>query len=67
MSNDSSSEFCTRTCCEFACGGSGAPASVFLFVGRLETIKGVETLLPVFRRYSYADLLIAGDGTYGAD
>ena len=47
--------------------GPAHPRPYFLFVGRLETIKGVETLLPVFRRYSYADLLIAGDGTYGAD
>ena len=35
----------------------------FLFVGRLEKIKGVETLLPVFDRYPQADLLIAGTGT----
>jgi glycosyltransferase involved in cell wall biosynthesis len=35
----------------------------FLFVGRLEKIKGVETLLPAFDRYPQADLLIAGTGT----
>jgi glycosyltransferase involved in cell wall biosynthesis len=35
----------------------------FLYVGRLEKIKGVETLLPVFRDYEHADLLIAGTGT----
>jgi glycosyltransferase involved in cell wall biosynthesis len=35
----------------------------FLFVGRLEKIKGVETLLPTFDRYPQADLLIAGTGT----
>jgi glycosyltransferase involved in cell wall biosynthesis len=34
----------------------------FLFVGRLERIKGVSVLLEVFRRYQHADLLIAGDG-----
>ena len=36
----------------------------FLFVGRLEKIKGVQTLLPVFRNYAHADLLVAGTGTY---
>lgn len=36
----------------------------FLFVGRLEKIKGVETLLSVFKRYNHADLLIIGTGTY---
>jgi glycosyltransferase involved in cell wall biosynthesis len=36
----------------------------FLFVGRLEKIKGADTLLPVFRRYQHADLLVAGAGTY---
>lgn len=35
----------------------------FLYVGRLEKIKGVETLFPAFREYSHADLLIAGTGT----
>lgn len=39
----------------------------FLYVGRLEKIKGVETLFDVFRRYEHADLLIAGTGTYEAD
>jgi len=36
----------------------------FLFVGRLENIKGVQNLLPVFRHYPHADLLIAGAGNY---
>ena len=35
----------------------------FLFVGRLERIKGVHTIIPVFQRYPQADLLIVGDGT----
>ena len=39
----------------------------FLFVGRLEKLKGVETLLPVFDRYPDADLLIAGAGKYGGE
>ncbi len=36
----------------------------FLFVGRLENIKGVQNLFPVFRQYPHADLLIAGTGNY---
>jgi len=36
----------------------------FLFVGRLEYIKGVHTLLPVFKTFPKARLLIAGVGTY---
>jgi glycosyltransferase involved in cell wall biosynthesis len=36
----------------------------FLFVGRLERIKGLDDVIPVFRQYGDADLLIAGDGTY---
>jgi glycosyltransferase involved in cell wall biosynthesis len=40
------------------------PKPYFLFVGRLEKIKGIETLFPIFRRYDHADLLIAGNGTY---
>jgi glycosyltransferase involved in cell wall biosynthesis len=39
----------------------------FLFVGRLERIKGLETLIEVFRRYDAADLLVAGDGNFGPD
>jgi glycosyltransferase involved in cell wall biosynthesis len=34
----------------------------FLFVGRLERIKGLDDIIPVFRNYKDADLLIAGDG-----
>lgn len=40
------------------------PRSYFLFVGRLEKIKGVQVLLDVFRHYKAADLLIAGTGVY---
>jgi glycosyltransferase involved in cell wall biosynthesis len=36
----------------------------FLFVGRLEKIKGVQNLIAVFRRYDRGDLLVAGDGEY---
>jgi glycosyltransferase involved in cell wall biosynthesis len=36
----------------------------FLFVGRLEQIKGLQDVIPLFRAYADADLLIAGDGDY---
>lgn len=36
----------------------------FLFVGRLEKLKGLQTLVPVFRDHPQARLLIAGTGTY---
>ena len=39
----------------------------FLFVGRLEKIKGADTLLSIFDHYQHADLLIVGTGTYEAD
>lgn len=38
----------------------------FLFVGRLEKIKGLDDVIPVFREYAGADLVIAGDGEYAA-
>jgi glycosyltransferase involved in cell wall biosynthesis len=36
----------------------------FLFVGRLEKLKGLQTLIPLFRHYHKAELLIAGTGSY---
>jgi len=36
----------------------------FLFLGRLEKLKGVQTLIPVFRRCGTAELLIAGSGSF---
>lgn len=36
----------------------------FLFVGRLEEIKGVQNLIPVFQNQTDYDLLVAGDGDY---
>jgi glycosyltransferase involved in cell wall biosynthesis len=39
----------------------------FLFVGRLEKIKGLQTLIERFRTYREADLLVAGDGDYGEE
>ncbi len=43
------------------------PRPYFLFVGRLEKIKGLQTLLPIFRNYPHADLLVAGTGNYEAE
>jgi glycosyltransferase involved in cell wall biosynthesis len=36
----------------------------FLFVGRLERIKGLQTVIPLWADVHEADLLIAGTGTY---
>ncbi len=38
----------------------------FLFVGRLERIKGVEDVIPIFADYGDADFVIAGDGEHRA-
>lgn len=38
----------------------------FLFVGRLEKLKGLQTIIPAFRRYRRARLLVAGVGSYEA-
>ena len=43
------------------------PRPYFLYVGRLEKIKGIETLFPAFDRFRHIDLLIAGAGTYDAE
>ena len=44
----------------------GSPSSrpYFLFVGRLELIKGLQDVIPVFDGPGDTDLLIAGDGDY---
>jgi glycosyltransferase involved in cell wall biosynthesis len=39
----------------------------FLFVGRLEKIKGLDDVIPVFAGYPDADLLIIGTGEYEAE
>jgi glycosyltransferase involved in cell wall biosynthesis len=36
----------------------------FLFVGRLEKIKGLQTIIPTFRELPDVDLVVAGSGTY---
>jgi glycosyltransferase involved in cell wall biosynthesis len=43
------------------------PKPYFLFVGRLEKLKGAQTLVPLFRSFSKADLLIAGTGSCESD
>jgi glycosyltransferase involved in cell wall biosynthesis len=35
----------------------------FLYLGRLERLKGLHTLIPVFRRHGKAQLLVAGAGS----
>ena len=45
----------------------GAARPYFLFVGRLERIKGLATLIEGFRSYDAADLVVAGDGTQAAE
>ena len=39
----------------------------FLFVGRLERIKGLDDVIPAFAQYEDADLLVIGDGEHGAE
>ena len=44
------------------------PASpFFLFVGRLEKLKGLQTVIPLFHNYQAAHLVIVGDGDYAAE
>lgn len=38
----------------------------FLFVGRLEKIKGLQDVIPVFQEYEKADLVVVGAGEYEA-
>ena len=39
----------------------------FLFVGRLEVIKGLQTLIPLWEKITAADLLVAGTGDYESE
>ncbi len=43
------------------------PRPYFLFVGRLEVIKGLQSVIPVWNRAPDADLLVAGTGGYEAE
>jgi glycosyltransferase involved in cell wall biosynthesis len=49
-----------------AAGAAVHERPYFLFVGRLERIKGLEDVIDAFRRHGDADLLIAGTGTHEA-
>ncbi|MDZ4761433.1 MAG: glycosyltransferase family 4 protein, partial [Alphaproteobacteria bacterium] len=49
---------------------AGAPAHdrpYFLFVGRLEKIKGVQDVIPAFAGEAGPDLLVIGDGDYAGE
>jgi glycosyltransferase involved in cell wall biosynthesis len=48
---------------ELAARDAEAPP-YFLFVGRLEKLKGLQSLIPLFRDYPRAELWIAGTGDY---
>jgi glycosyltransferase involved in cell wall biosynthesis len=37
----------------------------FLYVGRLEELKGAQELIRIFDQYPHADLVVVGEGTYG--
>jgi glycosyltransferase involved in cell wall biosynthesis len=39
----------------------------FLFVGRLEKLKGLQTVIPLFLGDGAADLVVAGDGNYAEE
>ena len=43
----------------------GRTRPYFLVAGRLEPLKGIQTVVDAFRRYDAADLLVVGEGTYG--
>jgi glycosyltransferase involved in cell wall biosynthesis len=43
----------------------GRERPYFLFAGRLERLKGLQTLIELFRGYDAADLVVAGEGNYG--
>lgn len=43
--------------------GQAPEERYFLFVGRLEKLKGLHTLIPLFQRYQKAQLWIAGTGS----
>jgi glycosyltransferase involved in cell wall biosynthesis len=43
------------------------PRPYFLFAGRLERIKGLDDVIPVFHRYKDADFLIVGEGAHASE
>ena len=51
-----------------ASGGDAPHARpYFLFVGRLERLKGLQDVIPLFNGAGPADLVVAGDGDFGAE
>ena len=46
-------------------GGSPHPRPYFFFAGRRERLKGLDDVLPLWRQFGEADLLIAGRGDHG--
>lgn len=46
--------------------GSPHPRPYFLYVGRLERLKGLDDVLPMVREYPDADFVIVGDGEHRA-
>jgi glycosyltransferase involved in cell wall biosynthesis len=46
---------------------AGDQRPYFLFVGRLEKLKGLQRLIPIFRRRPQERLLIAGEGGMGSE
>lgn len=48
-------------------GASPRVRPFFFFAGRLERIKGLDDVIPIFRDYPDADLVIAGDGDYATE
>lgn len=51
---------------EWPAGSAPQERPYFLFVGRLEEIKGLDEVIPAMARYPQADLVIAGTGTHEA-
>lgn len=47
--------------------GEAGDRPYFLFVGRLERLKGLQDVIPVFERFAEANLVIVGDGSYRAE
>jgi glycosyltransferase involved in cell wall biosynthesis len=47
-------------------GGELHDRPFFFFAGRLERIKGLDDVIPVFREFPDVDLVIAGDGDHAA-
>ena len=50
-----------------AVGASPNARPYFFFAGRLEKIKGLDDVIPVFSQLPEVDLVIAGDGEYAAE